>query len=210
MSKLGHSIGRIFMSRDERLEEDEINRDVKVRMGKSRLNRHIAHQRQMEVKLTDLARKALALNDNDRFKQIARQLLWTRADITRWEKYVLSMEVLETRREQAKASVELLKSVKAMSESMIDLAGPQQAADLQRQLQEGMARAEGLDERLSVMMDMMDSTLQEGTPDDETQIGDIEKNLTDQIAQSETASYDKDIEEGLRKVREELKSQDKK
>ena len=34
----------LFQTREERLEEAEINRDVKIRLGMTRLRRHIAHQ----------------------------------------------------------------------------------------------------------------------------------------------------------------------
>ena len=210
MSRTGDFFRRLGMTGEQRQEEDEINRDVKVRMGKSRIKRHLAHQQKMEGRYLELGRQALALGDNDRFRQIARQLLWTRSEMVRWAKYVLSMDVLEARREQVKATVSLMRSVKAMSESMIELAGPQEAAEMQRQLQEGLARAESLDERMSIMMEMMDSTLEDGTPDDNEAVADIEKNLREQNAQSDTASFDKDIEDGLRKIRDEMKNPNRK
>jgi hypothetical protein len=207
---MGKFMKNLFKSGEEKREEREIDRDVKVRIGKTRIKRHILHQQQMEARLTELGRKALALNDEARFKQIARQLLWTRADMQRWEKYVLSMEVLEARREQVKASVDLLSSVKAMSESMMDLTGPEQAAQLQVQLTQGLARAESLDERMSIMMEMMDTTLEDGMPSEDDAVSDLEKMMRDQNAQSDTANYDKEIEDGLRKIREEMKAQEKK
>jgi len=210
MGSMGNILKNLFKSGEQRREEQEIDRDVKVRIGKTRIKRHILHQQQMETRLFELGRKALALNDEPRFKQVARQLLWTRADRSRWEKYILSLEVLEARREQVKASVDLIQSVKAMSESMIDLTGPQQAAQLQVQLQQGLARAESMDERMSIMMEMMDSTLEEGMPEEEAAIADLEKMMREQNAQGQTANYDKEIEDGLRKIREEMKSSEKK
>ncbi len=201
---------RTWMSAEERLEEDEINRDVRVKMGKNRLRKHINNQHQMEKKLTELARRAIELEDDGRFRQLGRQLLFTRQDVIRWERYLLTLEMVEARREQAKSSVELLRTVQAMSESMMDLANPQQAAEMQRQLQVGLARAESLDERMSIMMDMMDSTLEEGTPEEEQSLSELEKSLTEQITQQESAAFDREIEEGLRKIRDELKDQEKK
>lgn len=201
---------RTWMSAEERLEEDEINRDVRVKMGKNRLRKHINNQHQMEKKLTELARRAIELEDDGRFRQLGRQLLFTRQDVIRWERYLLTLEMVEARREQAKSSVELLRTVQAMSESMMDLANPQQAAEMQRQLQVGLARAESLDERMSIMMDMMDTTLEEGTPEEEQSLSELEKSLTEQITQQESAAFDREIEEGLRKIRDELKDQEKK
>jgi hypothetical protein len=197
------------MSGDARREEDELDRDVRVRMGKSRLQRHIKHQRQMEPRLMEMAKRALALGDRERFVQVGRQLLWTRDDIKRWEKFVLSLEVLEARREQTRASVELLNSVKAMSESMIDLADPRSTAELSRQLNEGLARAEGMEERISMMMEMMDSTLADGMPAEDDQINELESNLNSEIGQ-EKSDQERDIEEMLKKVREAGRDEERK
>ncbi len=204
MSKLRHAIRRIFMKEEDSVQEELIIRDVKVRIGKSRLNRHIAHQQQIENRLRELARKAVELNNNDRYKQVTGQLLWTRADISRWEKYKLIMDLLDIHQEQATMSVELLKSVKALSESIIDLTGPKHAADLQTQIQEGLARADGLDERLSVLIKMVDSILEGSLPADDDQISDSDKTLTDQ---SRNQNYCKEIEEGMRNIRKELNNQ---
>lgn len=189
---------------EKRRERREIDRTVKMRMGKNRIKRHVTHQQEMIKKLTELAKKALILGDEARFKQIGRQILGTRADINHWERYVLSLELLEARRDQAKASVDLLSSVKAMSDSMADLASPTQVADIQRQLEMGLARASSMEERLEIMMEMMDTTLAEDLPTDETSLQDLERGLIDQISTQETASFDREIEEGLKKIRAEL------
>ena len=97
----------IFQSPEERRQEAELNRDVQIRMGKARVRRHIAHQKDMLRRLTAFAKQALKINDEARFRQVGRQLLWTQQDVTRWEKYLLSLELLEARRDQVKSSVDI-------------------------------------------------------------------------------------------------------
>lgn len=206
--KVAKFIKKAFRSAEERRQEMEFDRDVQVRMGKTRLNRHIAKQKQMSLRLRRLAKRALEINDQARFRQAGRQLLWTQRDLGRWEKYLLSLELLEARRDQVKASVELIQSIKAMSESLNELAEPGQIGELQRELEVGLARASNLEERMAVMLDVMDSTLSADMLIEEDGLTALEEGLSEEVAGEEAAAFDREIEEGLRQIRKELEEED--
>jgi hypothetical protein len=206
--KVARTIKRIFRSADERRQEAELDRDVQIRMGKVRLQRHIARQKKMASRLKNLAKRALSLNDEARFRQVGRQLLWTRGDIQRWEQYLLSLEILETRRDQVKASVELIHSVKAMSESLANVSVPGEISELQRELEQGLARATSLEERMAVMMEAMDATLSAEVLVDGDALTNLEAGLVEEVAAEEAAAFDREIEEGLRKIRREFEKED--
>ncbi len=194
----------LFRSKDEKQRAVEAERDVQVRQGKARIQAHISKQRNMIPKLRLLAKKSLAMGDEGRFRQVGRQLLWTEGDITRWNKYLLTMEIMEARRDQVKASVDLIHTVKVMSESMTMLTEPQQTAELQRQMEHSLASAESMDERINIMMEMMDSTLAQGMPSDEESLEKLRDSLGEEIVTQESAQFDKEIEAGLDKIRKEL------
>ena len=206
--KVARLIKKAFRSAEERRKEAEFDRDVQVRMGKTRLKRHIAKQKQMSLQLRRLAKRALEINDQARFRQAGRQLLWTQRDLGRWEKYLLSLELLEARRDQVKASVELIQSIKAMSESLNELAEPQRIGELQRELEEGLARASNLEERMAVMLDVMDETLSADMLTEEEGLLGLETALSDEVAGEEAGAFDRQIEEGLRQIRKELEEED--
>ena len=88
-------------------------------MGKTRLQRHLNKQKKMASRLKALAKRALSINDEARFNQVGRQLLWTRQDIRRWEQYLLSLEILEARRDQVRASSDLIEAIKGVEYSQI-------------------------------------------------------------------------------------------
>jgi len=194
----------LFKSPEERREEKELGRDVQVRMGMTRIRRHIGHQKEMVGRLTDLAKQALKINDQERFRQVGKQLLWTRRDIQRWEKYILSLEMLQARRDQVRSSVDIMQAIKAMSESLSELAEPKEMAKLQLEMEKGLARATSLDERMEVMMGMMDSALDAGVPADEKALGELEASLSESVAAEEASAFESQIEEGLRDIRKEL------
>ena len=199
----------LFQSSEEKHQEAELGRDVQIRMGKARVKRHIAHQKEMTRRLTSFAKQALKINDEARFRQVGRQLLWTQQDIVRWEKYVLTLELLDARRDQVKSSVEILQAVKAMSESLNELAAPEQLASLQLELEKGLARATSIDERMEIMMESMDTAINADVPVDEAALSSLENDLSEKLAGEESAEFDSQIEDGLRAIRRELE-QDKK
>lgn len=194
----------VLKNKAQRQQERELERDVRVRMAKTRLKRHVTHQREMLVRLKGLAKRALSLNDEARFRQVGKQMLSTRRDIARWEKYLLSMEILETRRDQVRASADLLEAVRTMSESLADVVEPKDMSELQVELERGLAKAGSMDERMEVMMEMMDSALDADAVGDEASLADLESELMGEISRQESADFDQEIEKGLNQIRSEL------
>jgi hypothetical protein len=197
----------IFRSKEEKQNAIEMERDVQLRQGKNRIRSHIAHQREMIPKLRALAKRALAMGDEGRFQQIGKQLLWTENDIIRWDKYSLTLDMMEARRDQVRASSDLIHTVKVMTDSMSDLAGTEQVTQLQQQLDRSLAQADSMDERINIMMDMMDSTLAEGMPADENSLEKLRESLGEEIVTQESAQFDKEIESGLDKIRKQLETE---
>ncbi len=193
--------------REERQQEVELERAVKVKMAKNRLRRHVNQQREMTARLTGLARQAISLNDDAAFKKIGRQIIWTNNDIRRWEKYILSLEMLEARHDQVKASSELLGAVKAMSDSLSDLAAPENMGELQVKLEQGLARASTLEQQMEVMMDIMDSTLAGDMQVEGQDLRDLEETLAGEVAQKEATAFDPELEQLRQKIRKEMANQ---
>lgn len=202
--KVAKKIDNLFKSKEEKLAERELNRDAQLKVSKSRIRKHISNQRDMVRKLTVLAKRALSLNDEGRFRQVGKQLIWARNDILRWEKYLLSLEMFEARREQAKASTEMLNAVKTVSESLSDVIPAQDNVEMARELQKGLEKASSLDERMEMMMEVMDATMEAGMSSDPTSLDGLRETLTDDIVREEAAQFDQEIEDQLRSIREEL------
>jgi len=200
----------LFRSKEEKQNAVEMERDVQLRQGKNRIRAHIAHQNEMIPKLRTLAKRALAMGEEARFQQIGKQLIWTENDIIRWNKYTLTLDMMEARRDQVRASADLIHTVKVMTDSMTDLAGTEQVAQLQQQLDRSLAQADSMDERINIMMDAMDSTLSEGIPADEKSLEKLRESLGEEIVTQESAQFDKEIESGLDKIRKQLESENSK
>jgi hypothetical protein len=188
---------------EQRKERKEAQRELKIRQAKVSIRRHLANQRKMSQRLWTLGKRALSLQDEAQFQRIGRLYLKTQEDVERWERYLLTFETLEARRDQAKATTAFLNALKAMNESLVEAASPQAMAGLQRDLAEGLARAETLEERLAVMMEISEDTLVGGEGDDE-RLRELEHVMSTEVEQEEADLYDARIQEGLRKIRDEM------
>lgn len=194
----------VFKSKKQRAQEAEIQRDVQVRTAKGRIQQQIARQKELVLRYKALARKALSLNDEGRFRQAGSQMLAAQQAITTWEKYLLSFELLESRREQAQATAEMMKALQVMGESLESLAEPVMVEDLQSQLERGLAQASSLDERMQAMMGMVDRTLQEEAPAESEALASLEESLLSEIQQQEVVEFDPEIEDALAEIRKSL------
>jgi len=149
----------------------------------------------------------LALGDEGRFRQIGKQIIMAENEIVRWEKYMLTMDMMEARRDQVRASTDLVRTVKIMADSMTDLAGTEQVSELQQQLDRSLAQAASMDERINIMMDMMDSTLGDSIPMDEKSLETLRDELGEEIVSNESTQIDTEIEAGLEDIRKQLISE---
>ena len=202
--QLARAVRRLFRSASEKRQEEETRRTVQIRMGRVRIRRLIAQQRTLEKRLLDLAKRAVALGDEARFRQLGKQVLQVRQNIRRWERYLLTLEMLEARRDQARASVELVEAVKAINASLESLTAPEDITALQQSLEKSLAQAATVEERTEVMLEAMDAALDAEMPLDETSLADLQQTLTDEVIRDEQATFDPEIEEELRRIRADL------
>lgn len=195
----------VFKSKKEKLREAQIQRDVQVRTAKTHIQQHIQHQKELMIRYKGLAKKALSLNDEVRFRQAGKQMLASQQDVMRWEKYLLSFEILETRKEQAQASVELVEAVKALSTSLEAVSEPVNMEAIQAQMEKGLAQAANLEERMDVMMGMMDVALEGSSGTAQDELAGLEEALLSEIKAQEAACFDPEMESALAKLRNEIK-----
>lgn len=192
---------------DRRRKEKELEREIQVKQTKKRILRYIDQQRESERRLWGLGKRALQLEDDRQFQQIGRQLLWTQEDIRRWERYLLSFETLEARRDQARMTTEFISSLHELAGSLLSGAGAQQIGQLQKDLELGLERAQSLEERLDVFMDMADGAIARDLApwEADPNIERLRASMQGEAQADEANRFDAQIEAGLRRLREEMK-----
>ena len=203
----------IFSWLENRRRTKEMERDIQARRGKAQIRRHINKQKAMADKLWNLGKRALQLGDRRQFRQIAKHYLWTLEDIKRWERYLLAFETIEARRDQARSMAEFMRSVQAMTQSILANASPKALAETQRDLEMGIARAQDLEQTLDYLMEMTEETIfgmaEMSDEEAESALRELERAMTEEEETGTTAEEELDarIEEGLRQIEAEMRKE---
>lgn len=188
----------------ERQQKKEHERDFQVRQGKKRIQRYIDQQRQIEQKLWALGKQALKLGDNAQFQMIGKQIIWTQNDINRWQRYLLSLETLEARRDQARMAGDFMQSLKAMSESLLVGIDGASLVDIEKNIDAGLERVKDLEDRMDLFMEMAEYTLVDIDRADRYRLKEMQTAMRQEAELDEANSFDAQITAGLEKIRQEM------
>ena len=190
--------------RAERQKKQEYERDFQVRQGKKRVQRYIDQQKQVERKLWALGKQALKLGDDIQFEMIGKQIIWTQNDINRWQRYQLSLETLEARRDQARMTGDFMQSLKAMSESLLVGINSESLGDIEQNIDAGLTRVKDLEERMDLFMEMAEYTFIDIERSDRYKLKEMEGNMRREAEMDEANTFDAQIAAGLEKIRKEM------
>jgi len=190
--------------REEREKKQQYERDFQVRQGKKRIQRYIDKQKQTEQKLWGLGKKALKLGDDNQFQMIGKQIIWTQNDINRWQRYLLSMETLEARRDQARMTGDFMQSLKAMSESLLVGIDGESLVEIEQNIDTGLERVKDLEDRMDLFMEMAEYTFIDIDRADRHKLDDMQTNMRREAEMDEANTFDAQISAGLEKIRKEM------
>jgi hypothetical protein len=186
----------------------EMERDIEFRRGVQKVKSFIKKNQNIRKRYWTAGKKALQMDDQERFARYAKGYLLCGQQIRRWEKYRLDLEMLEVRKDQAKTSNSFLKSLKAVSKSTLAQSAPGDLAKLQVEMDRALARGESLEESLAVVMEMSgESVFALHESPDEDALLDVQAAMTGELGAEAMDPADRRIEEGLKKLEEEMKSE---
>lgn len=190
---------------EQRRQKKEIEREIKFKQGLSKVRSYVQQCNQSQKKYWELGKRSLKLGDRQQFDNIAKAYLRTIDMANRWERYLVAMETTSLQRDQVKATGAFAQSMKALSESMMAGANPDEVTKMQIELERALTKAQTLDQTLSAIMDTTSTTIFSGDGLSEDTLKEIETAMSGEAAQDEsTAVKDDRISEGLRRIEEEM------
>lgn len=142
-------------------EEKELERKIKAKEGKRRIERYVQEQRKNITKYWEYAKRAARLKDEKTFERCAAVVLMTQQNVNRWERALLAFDVMKTEYEQALAMKGMADAYAAMAQSILKNSNPAEMAKIQRDVQRAQGRAEALDMMMEEFLDMSESALDE-------------------------------------------------
>lgn len=173
----------------------------------ARVRGYINRCQKSKKRYWELGKRALQLGDQQQFRQIARTYLWTMEQIDRWERYLLQLETVAARRDQVKATTDFMKSITALSESMMAGASEEDVAKMQVELEKAVARSEMLEETMQMVMDASSETVFGSEELSEEAVERIQEAMMEAAELEEGETFDAKMEEGLRQIEEEMRKE---
>lgn len=159
----------LFKSRAERDREAKI----KFRQGKARIQRFLQQAQQAGDNYWRLAKQAYQLGDQEQFKQLGANYLRIRESINRWERYIVKLDSLEMLRNEVEATGEFLKSMNALTGTILRGASPAEIARMQVDVEKALEKSEAQEEMLNLAMEAAGTTL--------TSTSDLNDNVLNQL-----------------------------
>ena len=191
----------------KREETKEVEREVQFRRGLARVRSYISRCQKSKKHYWQLGKRALQLGDDRQFRQIAKTYLWTMEQISRWERYLLQLETVAARRDQVGATSEFMKSITALSQSMMAGASEEDVAKMQVELEKAIARSEILEETMAMVMEAGSETVFGSRELSEEAVERVQKAMAEAAEADESEVFDAKIEEGLRQIEEEMRKE---
>jgi hypothetical protein len=188
-----------------RREAKEIERRVRFKQGKSKIEGYIKKLKASESKLLELGKRAHRLSDKEQFSHIAQAILWTQEQKNRWDRYLLQMETMEARRDQVQATGSFVSSMTALTKSMLVGVSPAKLAEIQMDMERALAKADSLEEVMAVMMDATAESVFGSEEATEEKIAELGKLMSEEAAQDESEGFDGRIADGLKAIEGEMK-----
>lgn len=185
----------------------ELEAETQFRRGKGRIRRFIHNAKRVRKRYWDLGKEALRLGDEVQFAQLAGACARARDHVNRWERYLLQLETLGVRREEVAATGEFLKSISAMTASMLRGATPEQVAKMQLQMEEALSRSESLENMLSIAMEASSNSIFGSEEFDHEELTDISQVMRSEAETDEGTRYDARITDGLERIRDDMRKE---
>jgi hypothetical protein len=192
---------------ERRRQEKEIQREVKFKQGLSKVRTYVEKCNQAQKRYWELGKRALKLGDRKQFENIVKAYLRTGEMANRWERYLVAMETVGIQRDQVKATGMFAQSMKALSDSIMAGAKPEDITKMQMELERALTKAETLDETLAAIMDATSDTIFSAEGLSEESLKEVEAAMKGEALHEEGAVKDDRIAQGLRRIEEEMKKE---
>lgn len=180
-------------------EEKEIERKIRTKKAKTMLQSYITNLERLQKKIFELGKQAAKLGDDKLVKRQAAKYLALENRINQAKKLLLLMEEAEAQKELVRISSSFITFSKDIVDSITEGPDVDKIAKMSVELEKAMAKAESIEETLSVVVDAAsESILMSGEFNDE-KISEIVK-MFEGEAKVEESELDIKIKKKLKEI----------
>lgn len=192
----------LFKSREER----RLDREVEIRKGINLIKRNIRDLKRNEKEYLEKAKKARQLGSKGQLEFLKKAVKRTASQRLLMEKQLLGIETANQIKNQSEAHAQFAKAMLAVSRSIGEMFSAMDLGKTQVKLEEALAKAESMEERMNLFLDVSGRSLfdQEGGGEEAISDAEIDELIDREIAAEESGNVDQEIQDGLDEIQKEL------
>ena len=192
----------LFKSREER----RLDREVEIRKGINLIKRNIRDLKRNEREYLEKAKRARQLGSKDQLSFLKKAIRRTASQRVLMDRQLLSLETANQIKNQAESHAQFAKGMIAVSRSISEMFASTDLARTQAQLEEALAKAETMEQRMDIFLDMSNSCLfdRETSGEDVVSDAEIDELIDREIEAEESGNVDLEIQESLQEIHKEI------
>jgi hypothetical protein len=192
----------LFKSKETR----RIERELKIRKGLNHIRKQVTSLQRNEEEYLTKARRAKQLGDENQYRFIRNAFKQTYTQRLTMERQLLTIETAVQIKNQAESHARFAEAINAVSMSISELFGATDLAKTQAKFEEAMMKAQTMEERMELFLDMSSDSMFMAAPSGAADIvndEDVDK-LIEATSKDEEEQISRRIREGIKDIEREI------
>lgn len=193
-----------FKSEDEK----RLEREIEMKRTIAQIKKNIREQQQFTQSYIDQAKRAKRIGDLATLTQLKGLIKKTATVVKMRERQLLSLEMTLQIKKQAESDSEFAKAMSTFAQSIAAVYKSVDYVQVAKQTEEAFQRANTIQERMQLMLDMTQDSINTNMESSEDLVSDkdIDKMIDEQVMAEEGQKLDAEISKGIKQIEDELKS----
>lgn len=192
----------LFKSKETR----RIERELKIRKGLNHIRKQAAGLKRNEDEYLTKARRSKQLGDDNQYHFIRNAFKQTYSQRLMMERQLLTIETAVQIKNQAESHARFAEAMNAVSMSISELFGATDLAKTQKKFEEAMMKAQTMEERMELFLDMSSDSVFMAAPQADSSIisdDDVDR-LVEATSKDEEESVSRQIRDGIKDIEREM------
>ncbi len=192
-----------FKSEDEK----RLEREIEMKRTIAQIKKNIREQQQFTQSYIDQAKRAKRIGDLATLQQLKSLIKKTATVVKMRERQLLSLEMTLQIKKQAESDSEFAKAMSTFAQSIAAVYKSVDYVQVAKQTEEAFQRANTIQERMQLMLDMTQDSINTNMESSEDLVSDkdIDKMIDEQVMAEEGQKLDAEISKGIKQIEDELK-----
>ncbi len=188
-------------------EEKRLEREIEMKRTIAQIKKNIREQQQFTQSYIDQAKRAKRIGDLATLQQLKGLIKKTATVVKMRERQLLSLEMTLQIKKQAESDSEFAKAMSTFAQSIAAVYKSVDYVQVAKQTEEAFQRANTIQERMQLMLDMTQDSINTNMESSEDLVSDkdIDKMIDEQVMAEDGQKLDAEISKGIKQIEDELK-----